>query len=49
MGRPQKVPIPAWSRLPRKTVIANCSNYWFGFDFHSKQSSQPELGVRSEG
>lgn len=29
--------------LQKKTGIAHPGNYWFGFDFHSKQSSQPEL------
>lgn len=26
-----------------KTGVTHRGNYWFGFDFHSKQSSQPEL------
>lgn len=41
--------LSAWNRLHRKTGIVHWGNYWFGFDFHSKQSSQPEPGVRSEG
>lgn len=38
-----QVPFLSRTRLQEKTGIAHLGNYWFGFDFHSKQSSQPEL------